>query len=182
MSEEKNKKEESKVEEGRKEEVEENEVDDSKVVDAEVEDEDSKMDFEVVEPEEDLEVKIKSNKKTVFGILILLLLVFGGYKIYDSYSTPDSVSFESFGTCLKEADAVLYYSSTCPWCTKQLEELKGASEIIEKHLCQEEPELCTEKQIQGVPAWYINNVSVMGYKTLDQLTEITGCENPGVTE
>ena len=56
----------------------------------------------------------------------------------------------AFAECLTENGATMYGTATCPYCTKQKEMFGDAFASVNYVDCQEDPDACTEKEIQGV--------------------------------
>lgn len=74
--------------------------------------------------------------------------------------------------CLNEKKIVLYFSSSCSYCQKELQELYPFQDSIQKVDCQTQQ--CSG--ISGVPSWKINNKIIkQGYAPPDVLFEEFGC-------
>lgn len=111
-----------------------------------------------------------------FGVLILIL--FGLYYFSDWFSkTTGYVLGEDekvkLAVCLNSKNALLYSSSSCNDCEKQLDLFgKEASKFLTVFTCQNVGE-CPEG---GVPAWKINGQTYYGVKQLGELIALSGCE------
>jgi len=79
---------------------------------------------------------------------------------------------EKFATCLKDSGAQFFGTETCPWCTKQKELLQYAEDMPYVD-CQTSPEQCAD--VTAYPTWKINGESTTGFKSIEQLSNLTGC-------
>jgi len=83
----------------------------------------------------------------------------------------------SLAQCLENKGAVLYGASWCGYCTKQKEVFGDAIRLIHYVDCDQEREKCSDQQIQALPTWIMGNGKrIEGYRSLEKLTEVTGCE------
>lgn len=89
-----------------------------------------------------------------------------------------------FAKCLKEKGVKFYGSSLCDWCTKQKEIFGEASEFLPYVECfdqqtQDLTKECQNANIVGVPTWeFAEKGQVLGFKTLKELSELSGCSLP----
>jgi len=90
-------------------------------------------------------------------------------------------SLENFAKCLSEKGMKFYGASWCSWCAKQKELFAEAAQYLPYVECVEKgsDELiaeCQEAGISGFPTWKIpNGELVSGFKTLEELSELSGC-------
>lgn len=114
-----------------------------------------------------------------FGVLVLLMA--GLYSFTDflskvtGYFTGES-EVERLVVCLNDNDAEFYGTTFCADCEKQVA-LFGTS-FAKLHYvdCGREKELCPN--IREIPAWYIDKQIYYGFKTIEELQELTNCQHP----
>lgn len=116
-------------------------------------------------------------RKTMLTFGVLIIVLFGLYYFSDWFSKTTGYVLgedekEKLASCLKEKNAVLYTSRTCPDCEEQLELFGNAKDNVEVIVC-ENAQDCPEG---GVPSWQIGKQVVYGVKQLDELIKISGCE------
>lgn len=90
-------------------------------------------------------------------------------------------SLEAFAKCLTEKGAKFYGAYWCGWCKKQKELFKEAAkflpyiECIDKETNQMTSQ-CQSAGISGFPTWeFPEKGKSSGYKSLEQLAELSGC-------
>jgi dolichyl-phosphooligosaccharide-protein glycotransferase len=81
---------------------------------------------------------------------------------------------DSFSKCLVDNDATFYGTATCSWCSKQKETLD--STLMPYVDCEDSSEICSTNEISSYPTWIIDGNKYVGFQTLEQLSEYTGCE------
>jgi len=82
---------------------------------------------------------------------------------------------DSFAECVKESGAMMYGTQTCTWCNKQKDDLENSKNIPFVD-CGMEPQLCTDMDVTSYPTWIIGSEAYPGYRTIEQLSELTGCQ------
>ena len=99
--------------------------------------------------------------------------------IVTSESTKESIKFAKF---LNENGIVKYSAYWCPNCLIQ-SELFGKQAYKELNVVEcatdgknSQTQLCIDKKIQGFPSWEINGNLIIGVKTLEELSKLTGYE------
>lgn len=77
---------------------------------------------------------------------------------------------------LASKNVILYYGNSCPHCHDQLEAFGQGKEFLKKIDCYlaKNSQVCTEKNIEGVPSWIYNNEKKEGTQTLDDLAAWIG--------
>lgn len=92
------------------------------------------------------------------------------------YLPEEIAALESFADCLYDNNFVIYGNDACPYC-RELISLMGGKEVISEIYvdCEEERELCLEKNITGVPAVFIDNQEYVGPRSLEAFSQETGC-------
>lgn len=87
----------------------------------------------------------------------------------------DSEGLECFAKCLTDKEIILYVNPACPHCQKQKEDFGQAAGYLEIIDCSQQPEICREKELVGVPTWEINGKLFSGRQSLQKLSELSGC-------
>ena len=123
--------------------------------------------------EEEVEWRITKNGELIFPQVIDLREV--------ETAPEQGSSLENFAKCLSEKGMKFYGASWCSWCQKQKELFADALQYLSHVECVEEgsdelvPE-CQEAGISSFPTWrFPNGEMVPGFKTLEELSEISGC-------
>ncbi len=119
---------------------------------------------------------METKYKTMVSFVFLILLIFGLYFFTDWFSKVTGyVSGEDEKTilaqCLDFQESELYVEENCAQCAKQIGEFGSAIKFLEIVDC-------TEIKCEGlreIPAWYINGSVYYGYKTLNELEDISNC-------
>lgn len=134
---------------------------------------------------------VKFKKTTVYiaaGILVLAALIIGsgatGFAIFNNEddngndNEPVNAEMKEFNDCLAEKGVVIYGANWCPYCTDLVEALGGYNAVESVYVeCTEEQQRCTEEMIgRGVPEIQINGELYEGPRTLEALSEATGCQ------
>lgn len=79
--------------------------------------------------------------------------------------------------CLTSKWVVLYGMTGCPYCKMQIEMFGDDFQYINYINCSENPVVCTEKGITGVPAWEFSDGTIKsGLHALADLAGLAGCE------
>lgn len=83
---------------------------------------------------------------------------------------------DRFAQCLAEKGAKMYGTEWCSHCNEQKEKFGEAFRFIDFIDCDANKDICNAEDIAGYPTWKINGQSFPGTKSLEQLSELTGCE------
>lgn len=124
---------------------------------------------------EEVEWRITKNGELIFPQVIDLR------EIEAEAESEQASSLESFAKCLTEKGMKFYGASWCSWCAKQKELFAEAVQYLPYVECVDEgsDELtaeCQEAGISGFPTWQLpNGELVSGFKTLEELSELSGC-------
>ena len=102
--------------------------------------------------------------------------------VEETETVPEITSLEAFAKCLDEKGMKFYGAFWCSWCAKQKELFGEAVQYLPYIECSDEetqemtPE-CQETGISSFPTWGLpDGEKSTGFKTLEQLTELSGCE------
>jgi len=110
--------------------------------------------------------------------MTLILLISGIYIFSDWFSKITGfVLGEDENTrlaqCLDGKKVEFYSTTYCPDCEKQ-KEIFGLSFKFINHIdCGIDKSLCPN--IRSVPAWYINETILYGFRNITELKELSGC-------
>lgn len=121
---------------------------------------------------------MKKKHKVMVTLGVLILLIFGLYFFTDWFSVVTGYlkgedAGVSLATCLDEKGAEFYGTKFCAECEKQVKEFGRAFEKIKYIDCGREKEFCPN--IKEIPAWYIGGKFEYGFKTIDELQELSHC-------
>lgn len=111
-------------------------------------------------------------KKIILPVLLIgvVILAWCGWPKQD---------LTEFAQCLTEQGIKIYGTDTCPVCQKQKRLFGDAWNKIDYVNCIEEALACDIKGIQSVPLWMTTDQTrYEWYQSLEQLSEISGCELP----
>ncbi len=119
-------------------------------------------------------------KRTVVMItfLVLILLVGGLYIFTDWFSKvtgyfTGEAEREKVAQCLAQKGAEYYGSDFCPDCEKQKKEFGNSFKLVSYVDCGENKVNCPN--VREIPAWYMDKQIYYGYKTLDELKQLSNC-------
>lgn len=90
------------------------------------------------------------------------------------------VSLEDFAKCLTDKGVKFYGAFWCSWCNRQKQLFGQASQFLPYIECinQKTNQLtlqCQKARISGFPTWEFKGKKEIGFKTLEQLSEFSGC-------
>lgn len=123
--------------------------------------------------EEEVEWRITKSGELIFPQVIDLREVEAG--------PEQPSSLETLAKCLTEKGMKFYGASWCSWCKQQKELFAEAVQYLPYVECVDEgnDELIAECQEAGVssfPTWKLpNGELISGFKTLEELSELSGC-------
>lgn len=118
-------------------------------------------------------------KKTL--ILASAMMVVGLLSGCGTPGTTDTTNpeMDAFAQCLTDAGVMMYGSPTCPYCNKQKEMFGESFAKINYVDCVEDPQACTDAEVEGIPAWDFEDGSRMqGLQELYIIGQKVGCEAP----
>lgn len=101
--------------------------------------------------------------------------------IQDEVNTESNLNLKDFAKCLGEKGMKLYGASWCGWCKKQKEIFGKAAQYLPYVECIDEKtqqmiSQCQEAGIDGFPTWEFQGKKESGFKTLEELSKLSGCE------
>ncbi len=100
-----------------------------------------------------------------------------------SYSEEDLVKLKEFSDCLGEKGIVIYGADWCGWTKKLAVDTLGGFETASAAYveCTKEEELCSSEGITGYPTVKMNGEIYEGARTIEALSQTTGCPAPSLT-
>jgi len=135
-----------------------------------------------------------TNKKTTIWIILILLVVIGGYTFFSApkTDTPTVVEvadgeYDTFAQCIYDSGLRVYGSATCSFCTKQKDMFEGSAAYLKEIECDprnpgSQTELCIQKNISHTPTWVHEDEEgnevfrfQAGVLSLETLSERSGC-------
>lgn len=98
-----------------------------------------------------------------------------------SGQAPTQEVLADFAKCLTEKGAKFYGVSYCSWCKKEKDLFGEAAQYLPYIECvdeetQETTPACKEANITSFPTWEFNGEKNPGFRTLEQLSELSGCQ------
>jgi hypothetical protein len=91
-------------------------------------------------------------------------------------SKTNTVKEDNLAKCLTSKWIKLYGMAGCPYCKAQIELFGDDFQYINYINCSEDPNVCVEKWISGVPAWeFIDGSIKSGLHSLEDLADLVGC-------
>ena len=112
-------------------------------------------------------------KKIAIIIVATVLVVFFIFIILPK--EEEEKASESFARCLTEKGAKMYGTEWCSHCKAQKEKFGESFEFIDYIDCDMNKDMCNVEKISGYPTWKIMGQSFPGGKTLEELSELSGC-------
>lgn len=112
-------------------------------------------------------------KKIAVIVVAIVLIVFVILNILPKEETEGAS--EEFAQCLTEKGAVMYGTEWCSHCKAQKERFGEFFEFVDYIDCDLNKEKCNAEKISGYPTWKIMGQSFPGGKTLEELSELSGC-------
>jgi len=107
--------------------------------------------------------------------ITLLIIIFVIAISYYAMSKNGHNTDNEFANCIS-GQATLYMQTGCFACVKQEEVFGESYKDLKVVNCAEDPSVCATEGIERTPTWVINYEKYIGYKTIDELSELTSCE------
>ena len=137
---------------------------------------------------------VKKFGKDVLQSAIVLAIIFAGgtwmaQTIFSGDEVPEG-KYTEFATCMSEKGCIMFGSAKCQYCAKTRKAFGDAFELIKEIECLpneegNDAERCIELGIEKTPTWMIEDASGnildrldSGYKSLEELSEWSGCPLP----
>jgi len=111
-------------------------------------------------------------KRNTTIMLILIILIIGVISVI-TYLKDNKLD-EELAKCIA-SKSQLYVKTGCAHCQQQEQILGSYLSYFNVTDCLISTGICTDKMIEFIPAWIINNQKYYGVKTPKQLKALTGC-------
>lgn len=117
------------------------------------------------------------NKRVISYIIIAVVLIIALiFFVSSSFGKVDPISDNNqLAECLTSKEVKIYVSKYCGHCEDQKEMFGSSFEKLNSIDCADQPLVCQEAGITGVPNWIINGQSYPGVQSLSKLKELTNC-------
>ena len=112
-------------------------------------------------------------KKNTATMLVLIILVVGVIIIISYIKNNNNIDEET-AKCIA-SKSQLYVKIGCSHCLQQEQILGDYLNLFNITDCLNNIGICSDKLIEFVPAWIINNQKYYGVKSLNELKGLTGC-------
>jgi hypothetical protein len=100
----------------------------------------------------------------------------GGNEKVISNSLPSENNYDRFAKCLTEKGMKMYGADWCGHCQNQKSMFGDSFQYVTYIECEQNKDICNSEGIRGYPTWKYNGQSYPGEKTLQGLSELSGCE------
>ncbi len=96
----------------------------------------------------------------------------------DTASKSQSLTVESFASCLTDREVTLYGSDTCANCLNQKKMFGKAFEKVHYVNCDFQKEACDNRHIRVYPVWISGRKTLVGLQSLPDLAKFSNCKLP----
>jgi hypothetical protein len=134
---------------------------------------------------------IKENKKNIYiivglfliGVIFLILILVSQKStgnVINGRNGDSITNMKEFNDCLADNGVVIYGAYWCSACSQLVELLGGYNAVESVYVeCAEEQQKCQQEMIgTGIPEIQINGEMYQKQRTLEGLSQITGCSLP----
>jgi len=121
----------------------------------------------------------------IVGILVLFYVIYSVLgKITGGAVSVGNEASDEFAKCLSDKDVKMYGAYWCPHCVNNKGMFgNGGKILVDLKIYIEcdaggenpQPDVCSEKGVEGYPTWEINNKLYSGEMSLDKIAELSGC-------
>ena len=129
----------------------------------------------IFKKEELLKMKIKKDYFYIIGTLVAIaigIFLIRPYTETDDFSEDD---IKNLAQCLGENGVTMYGSRYCSHCQKQKEMFGESFSLINYVECTTQGTLCARKNVPAYPSWEIKGRIMVGEKTFEELSTLSGC-------
>lgn len=128
---------------------------------------------------------MKLHKKlTIITVIVIIIGVGTWFAVTQWNKSEKETPMDTFTKCLTEKGVNLYTTYWCPHCTEQKKLFGESLKYVNVVECDPQGEnaqiaKCEEKGVTSIPAWEFETGKLdVGVKTIEQLSEKTGCLLP----
>ncbi len=117
-------------------------------------------------------------------ILFVIVVAIVGFGIWRGSRNGNATSvLDDFVKCLAQKGAVVYGTDSCEWCLKQKADFGNSWQFINYANCIKDPQRCVAAKIESTPTWiFADGKRIVGYQTLEKLSEASGCVLPEINK
>ncbi|MFH0929366.1 MAG: hypothetical protein V1818_03350 [Candidatus Aenigmatarchaeota archaeon] len=115
---------------------------------------------------------MKNNIKYFLLIVLIAIIVI----IWFIFSADSGGNYDEFAKCLTENGATMYGTSWCSHCNNQKDMFGSSFKYVDFVDCDQNKLLCDNAGVEGYPTWRIDDSNYPGEKTLQNLSNLSGCE------
>ncbi|MFH1474201.1 MAG: thioredoxin domain-containing protein [Candidatus Aenigmatarchaeota archaeon] len=113
------------------------------------------------------------NMKYVLGVITIIIVAI---LLYLWASTPvEPREYDEFAKCLTDSGAVMYGTEWCGHCQNQKAMFGNSFSYVNYVDCDNNKLLCDNAGVEGYPTWRIDANNYPGEKTLQALSDLSGC-------
>ena len=114
-------------------------------------------------------------KKVIILILVSVIMLSA---CTNNNLNGNEIDLKEFNQCLADSGLVIYGSEWCPACKALVETLGGDDKVKPVYVeCTTNQEICEEnKKTNYVPEIQFNGEVYEGHRTLEALSQLTGCK------
>jgi hypothetical protein len=128
----------------------------------------------------------RSLGKAFAYLVVIVIVVIGaayGISAYAGFASGQPGPYDEFAQCITDSGAELYGAYWCGNCQRQKLNFGDSFEYLDYTECDAkdpegkgQPLVCDEKGIVKYPTWIIDGAKYTGLKSMQELSELTGCE------
>jgi hypothetical protein len=116
---------------------------------------------------------MKKDAKIYLALIIAVIIIIAGILVIKNMNPSGEWNKKTVECIAKKS--ILYSQTTCIHCKEQKAILGNYTSLFNIIECDHNPQDCIEANIQGTPTWIINNQTVLGIQTVEQLKKLSGC-------
>ena len=115
-------------------------------------------------------------KYGLFALVVFIFFVIGYLILITPGGSAIEGEFDDFASCLTEQGVIMYGTDWCSFCNRQKDVFESSFRNIKFIDCDKDRLKCQNAGVTGYPTWAINGENYPGLKSLEQLSEISGCK------
>lgn len=105
----------------------------------------------------------------VIILISVIGVIFLGHMIYANINQSKEIEIVKHDNSGEiQSDIIMYGSESCPWCTRQKEELGNLWDTVKYINCEENPDMCGAVEVNALPTWVIKNSKSEGFMKKDE--------------
>lgn len=116
---------------------------------------------------------------TIKIIIVLGMLLAGGYFLFGINSQEVKGSLDEFAQCLAQKEITMYGAEWCPHCKNEKKRFGSSFQYVPYVECPDNPNMCVAKGVNGYPTWiFPDGKKLEGEQGLKKLSEESSCQLP----